>query len=84
MTFYSYKYIADSYTCELLSPLNPKSDYDLISSYNITLELHIKVMRIKEMITNYKSFWLFLRFSLQHLKKCMESSMEIMNTDVWV
>ena len=29
----------------------PKSDYHLISLYNITPESNIKVMRIKEMIT---------------------------------
>ena len=29
-----------------------KSDKHLISPYNVTPELHIKVMRIKEMITN--------------------------------
>ena len=29
-----------------------KSDKHLISPYNITPELHFKVMRIKEMITN--------------------------------
>ena len=33
-----------------LKPL--KSDYHLISPYNVTLESNIKVMRIKEMITN--------------------------------
>ena len=34
----------------VLKPL--KSDWHLISSYNITTESHINVMRIKEMITN--------------------------------
>ena len=34
-----------------MNPL-PRSDYNLISPYNITSESHIKVMRIKEMITN--------------------------------
>ena len=35
-----------------LNPLTPKSDQHLISPYNITPESNIKVMRIKEMITN--------------------------------
>ena len=30
----------------------PKSEYHLISPYNITLKSHIKVTRIKEMITH--------------------------------
>ena len=32
--------------------LTPMSDQHLLSPYNITLESHIKVMRIKEMITS--------------------------------
>ena len=35
-----------------VNTLIPKSDEHLISPYNITPESHIKVMRIKEMITN--------------------------------
>ena len=35
-----------------ICPLVPKSDWHLISPYNITTESHINVMRIKEMITN--------------------------------
>ena len=37
--------------CKRLT-LSAVSDQRLISLYNITPELHIKVMRIKEMITN--------------------------------
>ena len=37
---------------KLLNPKTPKSDWRLISPYNIILESNIKVMRIKEMITN--------------------------------
>ena len=47
-----------------INSLNPKSDQHLISLNNITPELHIKVMRIKEMITNQRSFWLGNKFSL--------------------
>ena len=36
---------------KLLNPLTLKSDKHLISPFNITPESHIKVMRIKEMIT---------------------------------
>ena len=36
------------------NPLTPKSDYP-ISPHNIILESNIKVMRIKEMITNLRS-----------------------------
>ena len=39
---------------DLLNPLNPESDQHLISPYNIIPKSHIKVMRIKEMITNKK------------------------------
>ena len=35
-----------------INPLTPKSDWHLISPYNITIESNISVMRIKEMITN--------------------------------
>ena len=47
-----------------LNSLTPKSDQRLISPYNITPESHIKVMRIKEMITNQRSSWLLNKFSL--------------------
>ena len=35
-----------------LTSLTPRNDYHLISPYNITLESHIKVTRIKKKITN--------------------------------
>ena len=34
------------------NPLTPKSDWHLISPYNITSEPHINVTRIKEVISN--------------------------------
>ena len=46
------------------NPLNPKSDKHLISPYNISPESHVKVMRIKEMITNQRGFWLVNKISL--------------------
>ena len=40
------------WTNQRINRLIPKSDQHLISPYNITPESHIKVRRIKEMITN--------------------------------
>ena len=48
----------------IVNPLTSKSDWHLISLYNITPESHIKVMRIREEITNWRSSWLFKIFSL--------------------
>ena len=39
-----------------INPLNPKSDQHLVSPYNITPESNIRVMRMKEIITNSRSF----------------------------
>ena len=36
----------------LFNPITPKSDWHLISPYNVSPDSHIKVTRIKEMITN--------------------------------
>ena len=36
--------------------LTPQSDWFLISPYNITLESNVKNVRIKEMITNVRSY----------------------------
>ena len=45
------------------NPLIPESDKHLISPYNITPESNIKVMRIKEMTTNWRTSWLLNKFS---------------------
>ena len=37
-----------------LNPSTPKSDWHLISPYNVNPESNIKVMRIKEVITNLR------------------------------
>ena len=58
------KYFFEMFT---LNPLNPKSDKHLISPYNISPESHIKVMRIKEMVTREETFWLANKFSLSAL-----------------
>ena len=39
-----------------ITSLNPESDYYGISPYNIPPESHVKIMRIKEMITDERSF----------------------------
>ena len=44
--------------------LRKKISFMVISPYNITPESHIKIMRIKEMITTQGSSWLMNKFSL--------------------
>ena len=66
------------------NPLTTKCDQHLISPYNITCESHIKVMRIKEMVTNLRWSWLLNKFSLSALKVIYGDSMENMHTDVRV
>ena len=44
----------------LINPFTPKSDQHPKSPYNITPKSHIKAMRIKEMITNQRSFGLLI------------------------
>ena len=48
----------------MISPLIPKSDWLLISHYSITLESNVKVMRIIEIVTNFRSFRLSNNFSI--------------------
>ena len=48
----------------MVNPLTPKTDKHLVSPNSITHELHIKVMKIKKMITKYRSSWLLNEFSL--------------------
>ena len=66
----------------LLNPLTPKSDWHLISPYNINPELHIKVMRIKVMIP-MEGDWQ-TNSPCQHLRKSIKNSVEDGHTDVWV
>ena len=40
----------------LVDPINTKSDQHLISPYSDTAESLIKIIRIKEMITNLRNF----------------------------
>ena len=62
-----------------LNPSIPESDQHLISPYYITSESYIEVMRIKEMITNYRSSRLSNKFSL-----IAPDSMENTHNDVRV
>ena len=48
----------------MVKPSTPKPDKHVISPNSITSELHIKVMRIKMMVTKYRSSWLLNEFSL--------------------
>ena len=57
----NFQYTVTAYS---LNPLNPKSAKHLISPYNITPESHIKVMRIKEMVSREETIWLANKFSL--------------------
>ena len=61
-----------------------KSDWHLISPYNINVASHIKVMRIKEMITTKEALDCCRNSPCQCLRKCIENSMENMHTDVWL
>ena len=47
-----------------IKPLIPESDQHLISPFNITPESNIKVVRIWEMIINWRTSWLLNKFSL--------------------
>ena len=68
-----------------LTPLTPRNDYHLISPYNITLESHIKVTRIKKKRSLTKEALDCLTNSPgQHLNKYTENSMENMHTDLRV
>ena len=55
---------ASELECRINLFLTLRSDQYLISPYNIPLESNIKVMRIKEMLTNLSSSWLLNKFSL--------------------
>ena len=55
----------------LLNPLSPKSDQNLISPYSNTAKPFIKIMAIKDMIANMRSFDLQMNSSCQYQKKHM-------------
>ena len=65
-----------------INPLTPKSDWHLFSPYNINIESHINVMRIKEIITNLRTLDCLTNSPCQHRSIYTVYSMENMNTDV--
>ena len=71
--------------CTFFIPLNPKSGQHLISSYRNTAESYfIKIMRIKEMTANLRSFDLQINSPCQYQKKHIGKSVENMDNDVRV
>ena len=50
--------------CTVINTLIPESDYYLISPFNVIPKSSINVMRIKEMIINWRTSWLLNKFSL--------------------
>ena len=67
-----------------LNSLDPKSDQHPISPNSNTAKSFIKIMRIKEMITNVRSFDLQINSPCQYQKKYIEKSMENLDTNVRV
>lgn len=66
------------------NPITPKSEWHLISPYNIWAESNIMVGRIKEMITNWRSSWLVKQILLvSTFSKCVDNNMENINIDIW-
>ena len=65
-------------------PLNPKRGQHLISSFRNTAEPFIKIMRIKEMTANLRSFDLQINSPCQYQKKHIEKSVENIDNDVRV
>ena len=62
--------------------LTVRSDQHLISSFSITPELNLKVMRTKEMITNQEALNCETNSPCQFTGKCVENSLENMHSDV--
>ena len=60
--------------------LNPSSNF----SFHITPESNIHVMRIKEMIITEEPLDCLTNSPCQHIRTCIENSMENMHTDVGV
>ena len=68
-----------------VSPVTTLCDSHIISPYNITPESHIKVARIKEMITmQLKLLIVKTNSPYQQLEKFIENSMKKMHNGVWV
>ena len=65
----------------ITNPLNPYSDQLVISPYSHTAESFIKIMRIKEMPTQ-EALIVHQILLVSTKGKCMEKSVENMDTDV--
>ena len=72
-----------SFNYFMFHPLTPKSDQHLISPYNIASESK-KITRIKEMLLTKEPLDCYINSPYQHLKKCIEKSMENIHTDARV
>ena len=59
-----FTFVFSSFFLLFFNPLNPKSNQNLISPYNITPESQMKVLRIKLMVTREGTFWLANKSSL--------------------
>ena len=68
--------------CTFFTPLNPRSGQHLISSHRNTAEPFIKIMRIKKMTANLRSFDLQINSPCLYQKKHIEKSVENMDNDV--
>ena len=62
--------------------VNSKSGQHLISPHSFTTELFIKIMRVKEMIANLRSFKIETNFLRQYQRKCVRKRKANMDTDV--
>ena len=74
-------YMYQHWCYNVFTPQTPNSDKLLIFLHNTTSESHIKVTRIKEMITNKGNSWLFNRFSLSAPYKMYEKGMKNIHID---
>ena len=79
-----YQLHANSNTICELTPLNFENDQYLISLYSDTVESFITIMRIEEMITNLGIFDFYTNSPFQYQIKCIEKSIENMDTEHYV
>ena len=61
-----------------------QSDQHLISPYINTAQSFTKITKIEEMIINLRSYNYVTNSPCQYQRKCIESSLENMDTEVWV
>ena len=55
---------------KILNPFTPKSVWLIICPYSITLESNVKVMRLKETLSNSRSSRMSRKFLCQYHRKC--------------